>query len=313
MKKLIGVMLALMIAVTGFAFAETTAQPVKTSEGYLLVCLEYGDQETLALIGSGDGIDAFNAFASDKVAYAERFEDFWKVMALLEPAVALNGSIENLSFESSLDNSMTMVTLNGVVVAQLEGLDSFAIVSGKELPVVKEGCDVRIWAEASVTGSVCPNCGEVDDGSDKHDDEISKFCDENHTKCMGDPIHHCDDCGRDYACSKSGSHTKCAVCGEPWCNKSEGDHVELECGHRGCEVYGEEDAHAKCEICGEYLCDGENHEHPEEQPDTEEGAGSETEGGSENGSDSETGDSGDEGAELPEGDVTVEGDASSAA
>lgn len=301
MKKLIGVLLALMIAATGFAFAENVAQPAKVAEGYLLISLESADEETRVLIGSGDGTDAFAAFASDDEAYSERFEDFWKTMALLEPALTLEGSIENLSFEPSLDNSLTAVTLNGVVVAQLKGLETFAIVSGEELPAVKEDCEVRIWAASSVTGSICPNCGQVDDGSAAHDEVLSVFCDQKHTKCMGDPVHQCDECGREYVCSKSNSHTECAVCGEAWCHKSEGDHVELECGHRGCEVFGEEEKHALCETCGEYLCDGEDHEHPaEEEGDSETGDAPEED------TDVDSGESDESTDEIPEGDVIIE-------
>lgn len=270
MKKLIGVMLALMIAVTGIALAENAAKPVETAEGYLLVSIDGANGETRALIGSGDGEDVFDAFTSIEDTYAERFDAFWKLMSMLQPALSLEGSIENMSFEPSLDNSRTAVTLNGVVVAQLEGLETFAFVSGKELPVVKEGCDVLVWAHGSVAATVCLNCGEPDDGSAKHSKVISAFCDEKHTECMGDPIHHCDECGKDYVCSKSNSHTECTVCGKPWCYKDEGNHAELECGHRGCEIYGAEDEHALCETCGEYLCNGKEHEHPEELPEVEE-------------------------------------------
>ena len=304
MKKFIGMMLALMLAVTGLALAETVAKPVETAEGYLLVRFEYADDESLALIGSGDGTDAFDAFASDDDTYAERFEDFWKTLSLLEPTLELQGSIANLGFESSLDHSLTMVTLNGVVVAQLKGLETFAIVSGEEQPTIDEDCTVRVWAKAGTGDSICPNCGQIHDGSAKHDTLISEFCDEGHTVCMGDPIHHCDECGKDYPCSKSNSHTTCAVCGRPWCDKSEGDHVELECGHRGCEVYGEEDEHAKCETCGGYLCDGEDHEHPDELPDE----GDDTNSDVENGTEEDTSTESD--AKIPEGEVTIEGDAS---
>jgi len=280
MKKLIGVLLALMIAVTGFAFAEGSARLTEKADGYLLVQIENDAGRTLALIGSGDGKDAFDAFAPEDGGYSERFAGFWKVLSMLRPALSLEGSIENMSFEPALNNTAAVVMLNGVEVAQIDGREVFAIVSGKELPTFRQECKVNIWAEAGVTGSVCPNCGEVDDGSSKHDDVISVFCDEKHTLCMGDPEHHCDVCGKDYVCSKSGSHTECIVCGKAWCDKSEGDHATLECGHRGCEIYGNEDAHALCEICGEYVCSEEHTEHP----DTEEDAD----------------------GEIPDGDVVVE-------
>ena len=92
---------------------------------------------------------------------------------------------------------------------------------------------------------------------------ISEYCKEGHTLCMGDPEHYCDPdeggCGDYYPCSRSNSHTPCAKCGKLWCYKEHGDHKELACGHRGCEVYGEEEAHAQCAACGGYLCDGQDH------------------------------------------------------
>lgn len=266
MKKLIGMILALMVAVTGLAFAETLALSPQPQEGYMLIRFETADQESLALIGAGDGTDAFDAFASDDSTYAERFEDFWKALSMLEPVQTLQATADDLGFESSLDGTLTMVTVNGTVVTRIDGLESFAILSGEGAPSIADGCDVNVWTASSnaatVVGSgsaICPRCGEIDDGSAKHDTLISQFCEDGHTECMGDPVHHCDECGRDYACSRSNSHTTCAKCGKAWCDKSEGDHAELACGHRGCEVYGEEDEHGLCFVCGEYLCNGEEH------------------------------------------------------
>lgn len=266
MRKLFGMILALMVAVTGFAFAETISLSVEPQESYMLVRFETADEESLALIGAGDGTDAFDAFASDDSTYAERFEDFWKALSMLEPVQTLQATADSLGFEPSLDGSLTMVTVDGLVVSRIGGLDSFVILSGGGEPTVNDDCNVNVWTvssnKATVVGSgsaTCPRCGEANDGSAKHNTQISQFCEDGHTECMGDPVHHCDACGRDYACSRSNSHTICAKCGKAWCDKSEGDHAELNCGHRGCEVYGEESEHGLCFVCGEYKCNGDDH------------------------------------------------------
>lgn len=261
MKKMIGVILTLAVLLSGFALADTAAQPVEVAEHYMLISLQSADGGSLALIGSGDGSDAFAAFSSDAGTYQARFEDFWKKLSLLQPALELKGGAGALAFEPALDGSMTMVTLNGVVIARLQGLETFAILSGSGSPSVDDGCSVRLWTPngGAADEKICPRCGMIDDGSAKHDAVISQFCDEGHTECMGNPLHHCDVCGKDYVCSRSNSHTTCAKCGKAWCDKSEGDHTELPCGHRGCEVYGEAEKHGLCEICGKALCDGKDH------------------------------------------------------
>jgi len=325
MKKLIGIILALMIAATGFALADTAGTPVETAEGYLLICLKQADQDTLVLAGTGSGADVFDAFGAGTEDYSGQYEALWKALSLLKPSLTLEGSAANLCFEPGLAGKVTTITLNGVAVAQLEGLDTFAILTGTDRPFVRSDCDVRIWTSESTgaSGEICANCGEIDDGSSRHDVEISQFCADNHTLCMGDPIHRCETCGRSYACSTSGSHTPCAVCAKPWCDKSEGDHTALKCGHRGCAVYGNEDAHARCAICGGYLCDGKDHtpaacglHHASDGGDhyrldcghyacddsgrhtaCEEGDGYLCDGQNHNHAD-----------ELPDGDVTIEGD-----
>lgn len=266
MKRLFRMILALVVAATGFAFAETLQSSAEPQEGYQLVRFETADGESLALIGAGDGTDAFETFASDDSTYAERFEDLWKALSMLEPVETFETTPEGLGFEPSLDGTLTMVTVDGKVVSRISGLKSFVILSGDGKPTVADGCEVNVWTASSnpatVVGSdtkICSHCGRIDDGSAEHDTLISSFCDEGHTECMGDPVHHCDACGRDYVCSRSNSHTTCAKCGKAWCDKSEGDHAELDCGHRGCEVYGEESAHALCAACGKYLCNGDDH------------------------------------------------------
>lgn len=262
MKKLIGVLMALAIAVTGFAFAETMTLSTPAQQRYILVEFAGGD---LAVLGAGDGGDLFDAFTSDDKDYAQRYEDLWRALSMLEPAMKLDVSADELSFDVGFDGKSTTVALDGKNIAEFDGLTSFAMLSGNGAKVTANvDCDVHVWTAKSAQSiaagaAICPNCGKVDDGSDIHDTVISSFCNEEHTQCMGDPIHHCDICGKDYPCSKSNSHTKCAKCGNAWCYKEKGDHKELACGHRGCEVYGHEAEHEKC-ICGGYLCDGKDHE-----------------------------------------------------
>ena len=271
MKRLFGIVMALVIALSSIALAETVNQPVNPEDRYVLVRFEMDGEESFVLLGAGDGIEAFETFASEDELYAKRFESFWTTVSKMEPNVTVMGEMEEMSFESSLDGEQTVVSINGEAVAELDGLESFAIVSGslEEVKVVADDdCEVRIWTSEAVHGyvdgelqemNVCPNCGEFDDGSAKHHTVISAFCEAGHTQCMGDPIHHCDVCDRDYPCSKSNSHTTCIKCGKAWCYKEHGDHKELACGHRGCEVYGHEDEHAKCPGCDGYLCDGKDH------------------------------------------------------
>ena len=81
-----------------------------------------------------------------------------------------------------------------------------------------------------------------------------------HTQCLEPVMHECDECGRAYTCDYANSHVRCDVCGAFWCYKEHGDHTEAPCGHRYCQIYGDEDGHRLCESCGGYLCDGMDHE-----------------------------------------------------
>lgn len=92
-------------------------------------------------------------------------------------------------------------------------------------------------------------------------DEIygNGFDPEAHTACLEQVGHTCEGCGKTYTCEYSNSHVPCIVCGELWCNKTNGNHTTTPCGHRYCEIYGHSKAYAKCEGCGQYLCNGKNH------------------------------------------------------
>lgn len=335
MKKILGVILVLAMAVMGFAFAEGPSLGFESR--YMLVRFLTPGYESYALIGEGDGTDAFETFASDDGSYAERYEDFWKTLSLLEPAKTLPEWFSEITFGVSEDGKNTVVMSDGETIMEIDGLESFAIVIGDGLnaqPKMDESCDVHIWneKEAGVDGEICKNCGKIDDGSDEHDAIISEFCEDEHTECMGNPEHHCDVCGKDYVCSKSNSHTLCAVCGKNWCDKSEGNHAKEACGHRGCEIFGNEEAHDLCIACGGYLCDGKDHTLAEcgAHHAGEEGDHTELECGHfacevieeeaanhvacEQGDgylcDGKNHDHAAQAPELPEGDVTVEGDAS---
>lgn len=268
MKKWIAAAVALIWLLSCAGLAESVAGPVALEDRSLLIRFDDSGSESYVLIGAGDGTEVFDAFASSGDDYDARYASLWSALSLLEPALTVDGALDALGFES-VNGAATVVSVNGVEVAELADTDGFAIFSeevdldGVDL-AIDDACEVSLWqseSEFSVADSlnICPNCGEVNDGSSEHTTLISEFCDEGHTLCMGDPIHHCDSCGEDYPCSKSNSHTTCIVCGEPWCYKDHGDHTEQACGHRGCEIYGHEADHAQCPACGGYLCDGEDH------------------------------------------------------
>lgn len=268
MKKLLAAVLAAMFLFTTAAFAESVAQP---QDRYLLIRFDGAGAQTYALLGAGDGSQAFATFAPESGAYAARFAGFWAAVSRLEPALVLEGRVTGLSFLYSSSENAVSVYLGATPVARLDGSQAFLIVSGSIAPETifrAAGCDVRVWTPDSAAGTgaiqpdsnLCPRCGQVDDGSARHRTPISEFCALGHPKCMGDPIHHCESCGRDYPCSKSNSHTTCMKCGQPWCYKQHGDHKELACGHRGCQVYGHEAEHALCPVCGAYLCNSAAHQ-----------------------------------------------------
>ena len=109
---------------------------------------------------------------------------------------------------------------------------------------------------------------------DELDHDVYPFDVDKHTQCLDAVEHVCDDCDRTYACDRSNSHCRCIKCGRPWCDKSKGNHTEADCGHRYCEIYGEEEDHDKCEGCGKYLCNGKDHsdcivEEPTPEPTVE--------------------------------------------
>lgn len=265
MKKILGAILAMMVAVSGLAFAETVtgtgnlsletvSEPVNPENRYMLIELADG----LALIGAGDGVEAFDSFASGDALYADRFEDFWTALSALMPVASADGT---LSFAPN-GRGGTLVSADGTAIAELNGVQCFAIVRNDQTVEIAEGCDVRVWTSAGVRageGDICPNCGQIDDGGAKHTTVISGFCKESHTVCMGEVTHTCEACGREYPCEKSNSHTECIVCGQPWCYKDKGDHKEQPCGHRGCESFESEEAHAECPGCDGYLCDEKDH------------------------------------------------------
>lgn len=60
MKKLLAAVLAAMFLFSTAALAETTANP---QDRFLLICFEDAGTQTYALLGAGDGTQAFNAFA----------------------------------------------------------------------------------------------------------------------------------------------------------------------------------------------------------------------------------------------------------
>ena len=266
MKKLLAAVLAAMFLFSTAALAETTANP---QDRFLLICFEDAGTQTYALLGAGDGTQAFNAFAPESGTYETRFAGFWAAVSQLEPALTLNGKATSLAFLLGGNGNGLLVSLGGTIIAELNGTQAFLIASDSIAPEAisrAAGCDLRVWtpdgvsgAETDAASNLCPRCGQVDDGSAKHRTPISEYCELGHTKCMGNPLHHCASCGKDYPCSKSNSHTTCAKCGEPWCYKAHGDHKTLACGHRGCQVYGHEAEHALCPVCGTYLCSGTGH------------------------------------------------------
>lgn len=287
MKKFLGTALAAVMAVTScFSVwaAQETPLEKETETPYTLVKIEIPETEEAsvryALLGEGDGLEAFDLYAPEDGTYMERFEDFWEEVLELEPQITLTGDLEALKFEvveETADNAerviKTEISVNEEIAAEVEGEISFAILSesmGEVEPEIHEDGEVYIWEpecirqfteEAYKYMMICDECEALSDGSCGHGTLISEFCKEGHTKDMGDPMHHCDTCGADYPCSQSNGHTTCIKCGNAWCYTAKGTHFTSACGHRGCEIYGNESAHAKCKSCGEYLCNGKSHKH----------------------------------------------------
>ena len=289
MRKFACLCLALLLAFGGAAMAESViggadgptsillnwTPSADENRSVLVARLEEDDSYSYALIGAGDGEEALALFGG--YSYAEQFAAFEDFAAMMQPAIVLEGNDAPLSIAVDADGLAT-VSAGEQMLAQFTDTPVFMIVTGSFAEgemTMDENCDVqvldengvRVWSEtAAVSGAyanICPNCGEPDDGSSRHHTLISEFCEEGHTLCMGDPEHYCDPadggCGRYYECSHSNSHTRYIKCDNLWCYKEHGDHKELACGHRGCEVYGEEEKHAQCPACGGYLCDGKDH------------------------------------------------------
>ena len=285
MKKLIAILMTLMLTLTGVALADEAlvspeATPINASNRYVLIeFVEPDGSLSHVLLGAGTGAEAFESFGIDMDDYAEGYAQVWQFLSMMEPTITIVGN-PNLDFHPDVNNLYTEVSANDNVFAQLAGFDVFAIISEEAAdlaPDISDGCSVVLWNSTGTVAypmngsasAICPHCGQIDDGSDVHDSVINRYCQDDHTECMGNPIHHCEACGHDYECSKSGSHTKCAECGQYWCFKEKGDHKEEACGHRGCVIFGNEEAHAHCEICDGYLCDGKDHSHTaEDAPET---------------------------------------------
>lgn len=292
MKKLICLCLMALLALGGAALAESVIggadgptsiylapTAVTPADGrYVLIArAETDGTYSYALVGAGTGEDAMALFGGTGTS-EERVAAFARIAAALEPAVTLPGGSDPLVISPAEEGGISF-SAGALELVRVEDGSVFAIVTGsfaQQEISVEAGCTAYIWDEDGVleygvsntvgeTINVCPHCGRPDDGSSRHHTVISGYCNEGHTRCMGDPEHYCDPneggCGEYYACSRSNSHTPCVKCGKHWCYKEHGDHTEQACGHRGCEVYGEEEAHAQCAACGGYLCDGKDHTH----------------------------------------------------
>ena len=205
MKKLLAAVLAAMFLFSTAALAETTANP---QDRFLLICFEDAGTQTYALLGAGDGTQAFNAFAPESGTYETRFAGFWAAVSQLEPALTLDGKATSLAFLLGGNGNGLLVSLGGTIIAELNGTQAFLIASdsiASEAVSRAAGCDLRVWTPEGVSGAetdaasnLCPRCGQVDDGSAKHRTPISEYCELGHTKCMGNPLHHCASCGKDY-------------------------------------------------------------------------------------------------------------------
>ncbi|MFR9256839.1 MAG: hypothetical protein ACLVJ6_15825 [Merdibacter sp.] len=142
-------------------------------------------------------------------------------LSLLEPALTVDGALDALGFES-VNGAATVVSVNGVEVASWRTRTAAifsrrsiwtALISRSTMPARSpSGSESN---SAQPVANICPNCGEINDGSSEHTTLISEFCDED-IRCVGDPFTTAIP-GEDYPCSKSNSHTTCIVCGEPWC------------------------------------------------------------------------------------------------
>ena len=154
--------------------------PVRASgrDRFLLICFEDAGTQTYALLGAGDGTQAFNAFAPESGTYETRFAGFWAAVSQLEPALTLDGKATSLAFLLGGNGNGLLVSLGGTIIAELNGTQAFLIASdsiASEAVSRAAGCDLRVWtpegvsgAETNAASNLCPRCGQVDDGSAKH-------------------------------------------------------------------------------------------------------------------------------------------------
>ena len=171
MKKLLAAVLAEMFLFSTAALAETTANP---QDRFLLICFEDAGTQTYALLGAGDGTQAFNAFAPESGTYETRFAGFWAAVSQLEPALTLDGKATSLAFLLGGNGNGLLVSLGGTIIAELNGTQAFLIASdsiASEAVSRAAGCDLRVWTPEGVSGAetdaasnLCPRCGQVDDG-----------------------------------------------------------------------------------------------------------------------------------------------------
>ena len=169
MKKLLAAVLAAMFLFSTAALAETTANP---QDRFLLICFEDAGTQTYALLGAGDGTQAFNAFAPESGTYETRFAGFWAAVSQLEPALTLDGKATSLAFLLGGNGNGLLVSLGGTIIAELNGTQAFLIASDSIAPEAisrAAGCDLRVWtpdgvsgAETDAASNLCPRCGQVD-------------------------------------------------------------------------------------------------------------------------------------------------------
>ncbi len=143
----------------------------------LVARLEEDDSYSYALIGAGDGEEALALFGG--YSYAEQFAAFEDFAAMMQPAIVLEGNDAPLSIAVDADGLAT-VSAGEQMLAQFTDTPVFMIVTGSFAEgemTMDENCDVqvldengvRVWSEtAAVSGAyanICPNCGEINDGS----------------------------------------------------------------------------------------------------------------------------------------------------
>ncbi len=132
--------------------------------------------------------------------------------------------------------------------------------------------------ETDGDATLCEACGQEIVRPEDHQpiQSESKYCTGQHYRCTG-TLHPCDPsqdhnpekdgiqggCGGQYYCRNAGNHTLCRMCGDLWCNYSQGGH-QTPCGnpdHRPCQLSGYRISdHQVCPWhCGGHLCNGRSH------------------------------------------------------